>query len=237
MWPNIHEAVLKPDESVFEKIYGKGFYQYIKEDVPEYGKFHVEAMTRMSGKVTGVVLEHYDKEFKSFTGTLVDVGGSQGATAAIFASKYPNMKCVVNFDLPDIVSGAPAYRGVEHVGGSFLDFVPKGDMLFLKFVLLNWNDEQLLKILKNCFNALPAKGGKMIIVDRVTPPEAPEDITPRLRMAVQSLLNTSAFQGAKSRKLKEHQVVAKAAGFASFRIVKSVDTLTFMEAEKAPIMS
>ncbi|CAM6129519.1 unnamed protein product [Calypogeia fissa] len=132
MWPNIHEAVLKPDESVFEKIYGKGFYQYIKEDVPEYGKFHAGAMTRMTEKVTGVVLEHYDKEFKSFTGTLVDVGGSQGATAAIIASKYPNMKCVVNFDLPDIVSGAPAYRGVEHVSGSFLDFVPKGDMLFLK---------------------------------------------------------------------------------------------------------
>ncbi|CAM6084034.1 unnamed protein product [Calypogeia fissa] len=238
MWPSIHEAVLNPEEAVFNREYGKGAWQYMKEDVPKFGEFHVEIMKKISVKQTEAVVDYYDEEFRNFTGTLVDVGGSEGATAAILASKYPNIKCVVNFDLPDVVKGAPAYPRVEHVGGSFLDFVPQGDMLFLKFVLLNWNDEQLVKLLRNCFKALPAKGGKIIMVEKVEPDEVQEESRPaRLRMAAQSLGTSLVFMGAKLRTLREHQVAAEAAGFSNFRIGKSVDTLTFMEAEKAPIIA
>lgn len=235
MWPYIHEAVLNPDEAVFETQYGKGLYQHLKEDVPEFGQFHVGLMKRVSAKHMEAVLEHFDGDFRSHTGTLVDVGGSQGATAAILASKYPNIKCVVNFDLPDVVNGAPAYRGVQHAGGSFLDFVPQGDMLFLKFVLLNWSDEELVKILTNCFNALPAKGGKMIIVDKIKPDKVHEEKPARLRSAIQDLVNSVGFKGGKSRTLREHQIAAEAAGFSRFSIVKQLDSLTFMEAEKAPV--
>ncbi|KAL8162206.1 hypothetical protein V2J09_013695 [Rumex salicifolius] len=48
--------------------------------------------------------------------TLVDVGGGIGSSLNMIISSYPSIKGV-NFDLPHVVHNAPAYPGVEHVGG------------------------------------------------------------------------------------------------------------------------
>lgn len=111
LWFHIHEAVVNPDEAPFVRAYGKGFYQYLNEDHPELAKFHVKIMERLSGLQAQSVLDYCDEEFKSLTGTLVDIGGSEGAFSAIIASRYPNIKSVTNFDLPDVIKRAPSYRG------------------------------------------------------------------------------------------------------------------------------
>ncbi|KAJ0967135.1 hypothetical protein J5N97_024052 [Dioscorea zingiberensis] len=103
---------------------------------------------------------------------LVDVGGGLGATLGIILSKYPHIKGI-NFDLPFVVSEAPAIPGVEHVGGDMFDCVPTGDAIFMKWILHDWSDEHCVKILKNCWKALP-DNGKMIIVEGVIP-DTPED--------------------------------------------------------------
>ncbi|KAL1210418.1 Indole glucosinolate O-methyltransferase 3 [Cardamine amara subsp. amara] len=48
--------------------------------------------------------------------------------------------------------------------------VPKGDAMLMKRILHDWNDEDCVKILTNCWKSLPKKG-KVIIVDLITPAE------------------------------------------------------------------
>ncbi|GAB2271494.1 hypothetical protein Dimus_006333 [Dionaea muscipula] len=48
--------------------------------------------------------------------------------------------------------------------------VPKGKTTMIKCTLHNWNDEQCIVILKNCYNALP-ENDKLIVMDFVLPME------------------------------------------------------------------
>ncbi|KAF7145224.1 hypothetical protein RHSIM_Rhsim04G0105200 [Rhododendron simsii] len=61
-----------------------------------------------------------------------------------------------------------SYNGVEHVGGNMFESVPKGDAIFMKGVLHDWNDDLCLKLLKNCYKALP-DNGKIIAAEGILP--------------------------------------------------------------------
>ncbi|KAI5070342.1 hypothetical protein GOP47_0014685 [Adiantum capillus-veneris] len=97
--------------------------------------------------------------------TLVDVGGGIGTAAAHIASVYPSIR-VICFDLPHVIAMAPSNPGVEFVEGDMFQKIPKGDAIFMKWVLHDWSDDDCIKILKNCHNAL-LKYGKLIIMDAV----------------------------------------------------------------------
>ncbi|XP_031263655.1 caffeic acid 3-O-methyltransferase-like [Pistacia vera] len=80
----------------------------------------------------------------------------------------------INFDLSHVKADAPSYPGVVYVGGDMFLSVPKGgDAISMKlisstisvqWILHDWSDEHCLKILKNCWEALP-NSGKVIIVE------------------------------------------------------------------------
>lgn len=42
--------------------------------------------------------------------------------------------------------------------------VPKGDAIFMKWILHNWSDDLCIKLLKNCYDAIPSDG-KVIVVE------------------------------------------------------------------------
>ncbi|KAL1313372.1 hypothetical protein AAHE18_16G107600 [Arachis hypogaea] len=100
--------------------------------------------------VKGAIMEGFE-DIK----TLVDVGGGFGVNLHLITSKYPNVKAIINFDLPHVIQHAPLYAGVEHVAGDMFDSVPKGDAIFLK-------------LLRNCHKAIP-DDGKVIVVERILP--------------------------------------------------------------------
>ncbi|KOM57217.1 hypothetical protein LR48_Vigan11g024900 [Vigna angularis] len=54
--------------------------------------------------------------------------------------------------------------GVEHVAGDMFESVPSGDAIFMKWILHDWDDEEFVKLLKNCYKAIPSDG-KVIVVD------------------------------------------------------------------------
>jgi caffeic acid 3-O-methyltransferase len=76
-------------------------------------------------------------------------------------------------------------------------------------------------ILRNCFNALPKSGGKVIAVESVLPD-----------LLLQSELDAGS-PGAKERTLHEFRQIAKAAGFASVSVVVAIDFLSVLEFNKA----
>ncbi|KAK1559924.1 hypothetical protein Q3G72_020026 [Acer saccharum] len=65
--------------------------------------------------------------------------------------------------------------GVEHVGGvggDMFESVPESEAIFLKWILHDWSDEHCLRLLKNCYKAIP-DDGKVIVVEAIVP-EIPE---------------------------------------------------------------
>ncbi|TXG49590.1 hypothetical protein EZV62_025465 [Acer yangbiense] len=57
---------------------------------------------------------------------------------------------------------------VEHVCGDMFERIPNGDAILMKWILHNWEDEHCLKLLKNCYEAIP-ETGKVVVLDSVVP--------------------------------------------------------------------
>ncbi|TMW81118.1 hypothetical protein EJD97_011783 [Solanum chilense] len=105
-----------------------------------------------------------DSGLKSF----VDVGGGIGIVAKVIADAFVEMNCIV-FDLPHVIEGCEGSKNITYVGGDMFKFIPYADAILLKWVLHDWSDEECIKILKKCKDAISSKekGGKEIIIDMV----------------------------------------------------------------------
>ncbi|KEH20121.1 caffeic acid O-methyltransferase [Medicago truncatula] len=130
-----------------------------------YNQVFNRAMINHTKIVMNKVLESYN----GFEGIkrLVDVGGGLGVNINLITSKYSNIQGI-NFNLPHVIQHAPSYPGVEHVGGDMFESVPKGDAIFMKWILHDWSDEHCLKLLKNCYDAIP-NDGKVIVLEAHIP--------------------------------------------------------------------
>ncbi|KAF2296676.1 hypothetical protein GH714_001113 [Hevea brasiliensis] len=107
--------------------------------------------------------------------------------------------------------------GVEHVGGDMFTSVPKGDAIFLKWILHDWSDEHCLKLLKNCWEALPSDG-KVIVVESILP-MAPENIVSSHIVYKQDLFMLAQTPGGKERTQKEFEDLALKSGFSSCEVI------------------
>ncbi|KAI6695955.1 hypothetical protein NL676_023665 [Syzygium grande] len=106
--------------------------------------------------------------------TVVDEGGGIGETLKIILSNNPHIRAI-NYDMPHVIAAATPIPGIEHVGGDMVKSVPKADSPFPEgqLIILLWilhcgNDEFYVKVLKNCWEALPPTG-KVVIVEVVIP--------------------------------------------------------------------
>ncbi|PIA28374.1 hypothetical protein AQUCO_07000003v1 [Aquilegia coerulea] len=211
-WYYLKDAVV--DGGVpFDKAHGINVFEYLGKDL-RLNKAFNKAMSNPSTLTMKKILELY----KGFEGlnSLVDVGGGIGATSNMIVSKYPSVKAI-NFDLPHVIANAPKYPGVDHVGGDMFVMVPKGDAIFMKWILHDWSDEHCARALMNCYKALPSNG-KMIIVESIIP-EFPET-----NHASNSVFRGDCFMfalcpGGKDRTEKELQDLSMKAGFVGFKLV------------------
>ncbi|TVU31390.1 hypothetical protein EJB05_23074, partial [Eragrostis curvula] len=117
--------------------------------------------------VMDVLLRENGDVFESLS-SLVDVGGAHGVVVSAVARAYPHIKCTV-LDLPHVVAGAPNDGTVKFVAGDMFQHIPPADAVLLKWILHCWQDEDCIKILRRCKDAIPARdaGGKIIVIDMV----------------------------------------------------------------------
>ncbi|XVF77585.1 hypothetical protein PTKIN_Ptkin14bG0057200 [Pterospermum kingtungense] len=210
-WYYLKDAVLEGGVPS-NKVYGMTEFEYFGKDL-RLKKALNAAMSNHSTITMKKILETYD----GFEGlkTLVDVGGSIGASLNMIISKYPSIKGI-NFDLPYVIEDAPAFPGVEHVGGDMFVSVPKGDAIFLKWICHDWSDEHCLKFLKTCYEALP-DNGKVIVAEYMIPDY------PDPRLSTKSVLHLDCIMlthtlGGRERTEKEFEALAKGAGFQVARL-------------------
>ncbi|RLM84848.1 caffeic acid O-methyltransferase [Panicum miliaceum] len=195
----------------FNKAYGMSAFEYHGTD-PRFNRVFNEGMKNNSVIITKKLLEFYTG-FEG-VGTLVDVGGGVGATLHAITSRYPHIKGI-NFDLPHVISDAPPFPGVEHVGGDMFKSVPSGDAIFMKWILQDWRDAHCATLLKNCYDALPAHG-KVVVVECILP-KNPEAI-PKTQVTFHAdMIMLAHNPGGKERYEREFEELVRGVGFAGIK--------------------
>ncbi|KAL3517120.1 hypothetical protein ACH5RR_024022 [Cinchona calisaya] len=221
-WYDLEDAV-REGGVPFERVHGTHVFEYTRRD-PRFSDVFNKAMVSHTTNFINRFLERY-KGFEHLK-TLVDVGGGLGITLRAITTKYPSLKGI-NFDLPHVIQYAPAYPGVEHVGGDMFESVPQGDAIFMKSILHDWNDDHCVKLLKNCYKA-SSDNGMVLVVDYILP------VIPDTSACVKTVCQTDMIMmtqnpGAKERSEQDILALATAAGFRGMRMDCFVCNLRVME--------
>ncbi|XP_012078371.2 caffeic acid 3-O-methyltransferase 2 [Jatropha curcas] len=226
-WYHFNEAILEGGIPFTIQTYGMTVFEYQATD-QRFNQVFNEAMSNHTTLFVKKIIEVYD----GFDGVkvLVDVGGGIGDALRIITSKYPHIKGI-NFDLPNVLADAPSFPGVEHVAGDMFVSVPKGDAIFMKWILHGWSDEYCLKLLKNCYEALPSKG-KVIVAESILP-LAPENAVSSHIVFEQDLFMFAQTPGGKERTQKDYETLAMKSGFSSCEVVCCAYNSWVMEFHKA----
>uniref|UniRef100_A0ACD5V2F4 Uncharacterized protein n=1 Tax=Avena sativa TaxID=4498 RepID=A0ACD5V2F4_AVESA len=98
------------------------------------------------------------------------------------------------------------------------DILPMGDAIILKTVLHLQGDNECIKILKNCHQALPIKG-RVIVVEFVLP-ASPKAIRAAQNLFILDVMMLNNFRQGKERSEQEFLRLARDAGFSgAFRSI------------------
>ncbi|EAZ36630.1 hypothetical protein OsJ_20976 [Oryza sativa Japonica Group] len=161
-------------------------------------------------------------------GSLVDVGGGHGAAAAAVAAAFPHVKCSV-LDLPQVVRKAPPDAGdVRFVAGDMFEYVPPADAVLLKYVLHCFGDDDCVKILRRCKEAIPARdaGGKVIIINMVIGSGSQRDIFKETQVLFDLYM---MYIDGVEREEKEWENIFSKAGFSAYKIMPILGFLSIIE--------
>ena len=227
-WEQLADAVRTGKPRPAAVLGAPAFDWYAKN--PVHGEQFGRAMENISRFAAASVLEAYD-----FSGvkTIMDVGGGNGSLALAILGKHPEMKGKI-VDLPYMQD--QAHAGIRAAGTSdrcgfeacdFFQNVPKGaDLQVLKFILHDWTDEECVRILGRCREAL-APGGKVLLVEMLVPSE----IRPDFVMLMD--LNMLVVTGGRERTEAEFSKVFADAGFALTRIIPTKSPFFLIEGRPA----
>jgi hypothetical protein len=216
-------------EPAFPELYGTNIWEYLAAHPKESAIFGA-AMTSLSAGVVEAVVQSYDF---SGVGTLVDVGGGEGAILAEILAANPALRGVL-FDLPHVVAGAKdrlEQAGVADrckvVVGSFFETLPEGvDAYLLKSIIHDWDDAAAIEILRKCRTGI-ADTGRLLVVERVIQPGNEPD-----RAKFSDLYMLVALGGRERTAEEFRSLLAK----ARFRLTDVIDTgSTFYVIEGVPV--
>ena len=164
-------AFSKLDHSVttgrpaFDEVFGKARFDWLAEHPAEAALFQ-RAMIALSQGDNEAVAEAFD--FRPFS-RVIDVGGGHGQLLSLILERHQHLSGVL-FDRPSGVDAAKsgnASTRIEFVSGDFFNAVPPGaDIYILKRVIHDWNNEQAIKILTKCREAM-APGGRVLIAENI----------------------------------------------------------------------
>jgi precorrin-6B methylase 2/predicted transcriptional regulator len=228
VWSNLLSTT-KTGEPGFESIFKMSFYDYLKENSESAANFN-EWMKETTREWLFPVIEAYDfSEVK----TLVDVGGGTGSLTSVILKANPKMQAIL-FDREDGVVGAEGVleaAGVTNrcqivVGNFFESVPPSGDLYLLSRILLNWDDTQAMKILKNCHQVMKPEDRLMLI--EVILPEG--KMSPFLGIAN---LNLFLLGINFIRTEEEFCNLLSSGGFKVTNTIKTTGIITVLEAKPA----
>jgi hypothetical protein len=221
---------VREGEVAFEHAYGSSLFEYLSE-YPELGAVFQQSMSDRSQQEATDVVASYD--FSRFR-TLVDVGGGTGILLEAILTATPALQGVL-LDRPAVVEQARARLAKSSVADrcafaaeDFFSRVTPGDALLLSRVIHDWGDDDAVRILSNCHQALEEEG-TLLLVEAVLPERA-RDVPAAIRMDLHMLM----LLHGRERTAPEFEQLLTKAGFQLSRVVptKSPVGLSIIEVAK-----
>ncbi|KAF3443205.1 hypothetical protein FNV43_RR12886 [Rhamnella rubrinervis] len=164
----------------------------------------------------GMALWEYAGHNPRFNNLFNDAMTSTGTLAKAIANEFPHMECTV-FDLPHVVGDLEGSENVKYVGGDMFEAVPSADAVLLKCILHDWNDEECVKILGRCKEAITSKGskkGKVIIIDMMVENHKGDEESTATQLCFDMLMMTLVT--GRERSEKDWAKIFSNAGFRSY---------------------
>ena len=230
VWTRL-EDVVREGEPAFERHFGKPYFDYMKDHPDEASIFDAHMQNSPDDRHAAVA-EAYDF---SDVGTVIDIGGGNGALLSAILTAYPSVRGVL-FDHPDVVGKAfetfPFLEGrCELAPGDFFEAVTAGgDVYMLAQVLHDWSDERCVQILSNCRAVMHDKA-RLLVIDRIM------DGIPDRTKALDYLTDLHMmvlFKEGRERTAEEFASLFECAGFQSPRIIPTRSAFFIVETMVKP---
>ena len=224
-WARLRDAAQGGDVA-FVRTFGHGLYDHVAADDAAAARYDaaIDAFTRHEA-------ESLCRTF-DFAGAreVIDVGGGPGTLLLEVLRRNGHLRGTL-FDLPHVAERAlPRLRGelgdrVRTHGGDFFAAIPRGDVLLLKHVLHNWDDERAASLLQRCAEALPA-GGRLLVIETILAPDNRADLAAMLDLEMMVLL------GGRERRKPELRRMLSACGLSLASMAPLVSGSWLLVAEK-----
>ncbi|KAK9051279.1 hypothetical protein SSX86_027906 [Deinandra increscens subsp. villosa] len=214
-WQHMSQWFQNDDITPFHTTHGKMLWDLAGQQ-PKLNQFFNEAMASDARLVTSVILKHCRGVFEGLD-SIVDVGGGTGTVTEAVAEAFPHIRCIC-FDLPHVVNGLIGSKNLSYVGGDMFQAIPNTDAVMLKWILHDWSDEECIKILKRCREAISSKksGGKLIIIDMVVKIHEEENELLETQLFFDMLMMTLVT--GRERSEKDWAKLFVDAGFSDYKI-------------------
>jgi hypothetical protein len=227
-WSHLEHSI-RTGENAFQHVHGTDVWSY-RAERPEESAIFDRAMEALTGASNRALLDAYD--FSRF-GTVVDIGGGNGALLAALLIEYPTMQGIV-FDQPHVVANAEALLEAgsvadrcKVVGGSFFEEVPAGgDAYAMKSIIHDWDDERATEILRVCRRAM-AEEARVLLIERIV---GPPNEDPRTKFGD---LNMLVAPAGRERTIEEWEALLESAGFRLVEATPTASGLAVIEAAPA----
>ena len=227
-WGELAYSV-KTGKTAFKKACGADIYDYLAEHPADNIAFN-QHMAHTTGAWLTAAASRYP-----FSGHVIDLGGNQGDFSALLLQQNPDLHSTV-FDLPKTVAPATEILATAQVAerstviaGNFFspEQIPTtGTHYLFSRVLLNWPDDQVVQILQNCHQAMPADS-TLVILELVQTEET--DIGPNI-----GNLSLLVMFGARIRTQASYTALVTQAGFCEPRWIPASDTMPLYYLEAKP---
>ena len=136
----------------------------------------MESMTSNPGQSPSHLANGYPWGALPSGATVVDMGGSKGHVSVAIAKKHPHLQFVVQ-DLPEVIREESLGEDVDKSVRKRIAFMEhdflteqtvKGRVFLLRWVLHDWPDHYVVRILRNLRSVL-RKGDKVVVNDQIMP--------------------------------------------------------------------
>lgn len=220
---------VRTGESPFEKVFGADLFAYLNTH-PERGSMFNGAMA-----ASAPFFESLAEVCAFPPGALVvDVGGGSGAMLAAILSAHPTLRGMV-VDQAAVVDQARermAKIGISDrcafAPANFFESVPaEGDVYLLSRILHDWDDDDCVRILTNCREAMKPNS-RLLIVERLLP----EPNTASLAHEFDVHMMVVA-PGGRERDVASYQRLLTRARLSSSTVIPLVFDVSVMECQPA----
>lgn len=158
-------------EPAFPRVFGKSLFEYLAENPGDARTFD-GAMAAGSAFFTDIPTVY---DF-SAARTVVDIGGGNGALLMAILAGYPHLRGVlIETDHVAETAATGSLRAAdvgdrcETIAADFFESIPsRGDVYLLSRILQDWDDDDCLRLLRNCYKAMNP-GSELLVIERMIP--------------------------------------------------------------------